>query len=200
MKRNFIYSKKSVRTLLLKLEPYFLSHALRGEPFQIQDFLGGIQNRRHFVPTAFLLPIPISNFGGIHCTKFEPFLKAIPTRKSETMRTKFCGNNFLGKGFRKTSADSFFLNLDVASGGGGVWGGILRLLLFFLLAKFGRAYTFSFFFTIIMATVVAIILPLIFNYLKWDPAIASGPFSTVIRDILSILIYFAVISALISFF
>jgi hypothetical protein len=51
-------------------------------------------------------------------------------KKSETMRTKFCGNNFLGKGFRKTSADSFFLNLDVASGGGGVWGGILRLLLF----------------------------------------------------------------------
>ena len=46
------------------------------------------------------------------------------------MRTKFCGNNFLGKGFRKTSADSFFLNSDVASGGGGVWGGILRLLRF----------------------------------------------------------------------
>ena len=69
-------------------------------------------------------------FCGIHCTKFEPFLKAILTRKSETMRTKFCGNNFLGKGFRKTSADSFFLNSDVASGGGGVWGGILRLLLF----------------------------------------------------------------------
>jgi hypothetical protein len=57
-------------------------------------------------------------------------LKAILTKKSETMRTKFCGNNFLGKGFRKTSADSFFLNSDVASGGGGVWGGILRLLLF----------------------------------------------------------------------
>jgi len=33
----------------------------------------------------------------------------------------------LGKGFGKTSADSF-LNSDVASGGGGVWGGILRLL------------------------------------------------------------------------
>jgi hypothetical protein len=63
-------------------------------------------------------------------TKFEPFLKAILMRKFETKRTKFCGNNFLGKGFRKTSADSFFLNSDVASGGGGVWGGILRLLLF----------------------------------------------------------------------
>ena len=64
MKRNFIYSKKSVRTLLLKLEPYFLSHAERGEPFQIQDFLGGIHLCRHFVPTPFRLPIPISNFGG----------------------------------------------------------------------------------------------------------------------------------------
>ena len=64
MKRNFIYSKKSVRTLLLKLEPYFLSHAERGEPFQIQDFLGGIHLCRHFVPTPFRLPIPIFNFGG----------------------------------------------------------------------------------------------------------------------------------------
>src|SRR3989344_8395224 len=64
MKRNFIYSKKLVRTLLLKLEPYFLSHAERGEPFQIQDFLGGIHLCRHFVPTPFRLPIPIFNFGG----------------------------------------------------------------------------------------------------------------------------------------
>src|SRR3989344_9635592 len=106
------------------------SHALRGEPFWIQDFLGGIQNRRYFVPTMFLVPKPFSKICGIHCTKFEPFLKAILTRKSETIRTKFCGNNFLGKGFRKTSADSFFLNSDVASGGGGAWRGILRLLLF----------------------------------------------------------------------
>src|SRR3989344_1232971 len=64
MKKNFICSKKSVRTLLLKLEPYFLSHAERGEPFQIQDFLGGIHLCRHFVPTPFRLPIPIFNFGG----------------------------------------------------------------------------------------------------------------------------------------
>ena len=79
MKRNFIYSKKSVRTLLLKLEPYFLSHAERGEPFQIQDFLGGIHLCRHFVPTPFRLPIPIFNFGGGDVRKFEPVfaLKAL---------------------------------------------------------------------------------------------------------------------------
>ncbi|PIR83455.1 hypothetical protein COU19_00295 [Candidatus Kaiserbacteria bacterium CG10_big_fil_rev_8_21_14_0_10_56_12] len=64
MKKNFICTKKPVRTLLLKLEPYFLSHAERGEPFQIQDFFGGIHLCRRFAPTPFRLPIPISNFGG----------------------------------------------------------------------------------------------------------------------------------------
>src|SRR3989344_6029648 len=64
MKKFFICLKKSVRTFKLRIEPYFLSHALRGEPFQIQDFLGEIQNRRHFVPTIFLVPNPISFFGG----------------------------------------------------------------------------------------------------------------------------------------
>ena len=55
------------------------------------------------------------------------------------MRTRFCENYFLGKGFRKTLGYSF-LNSEVASGGGGVWGGILRLLRFFLLAKFGWGF------------------------------------------------------------
>ncbi|PIV86298.1 MAG: hypothetical protein COW50_02260 [Candidatus Moranbacteria bacterium CG17_big_fil_post_rev_8_21_14_2_50_41_107] len=45
------------------------------------------------------------------------------------MRTKFWQNYFLGKGFAETSAH-LFLNLDIASGGGEVWGEILRLLLF----------------------------------------------------------------------
>ena len=74
MKKIFICSKKSVRTLLLKLEPYFLSHAERGEPFQIQDFLGGIQNRRHFVPTIFLVPKPFSkNCGGGEIRTLDTF-------------------------------------------------------------------------------------------------------------------------------
>jgi len=55
------------------------------------------------------------------------------------MRTKFWQNYFLGKGFAKTSAH-LFLNLDVANGKGGVWGGIFHLLRCFLLAKFGRGF------------------------------------------------------------
>ncbi|MFA5197756.1 MAG: hypothetical protein WC437_05060, partial [Patescibacteria group bacterium] len=41
--------------------------------------------------------------GGVCLKKSEPILQKIPTNETETMRTKFCGNYFLGKGFRKTS-------------------------------------------------------------------------------------------------
>src|SRR3989338_10195130 len=88
MKRNFIYSKKSVRTLLLKLEPYFLSHAERCESLQNQDFVGGMQNRRRFAPTIFLVQKPFSKNCGIHCTKFEFILKAtlMPTNRTRGAR------------------------------------------------------------------------------------------------------------------
>jgi len=50
----------------------------------------------------------------------------------------------------------------------------------------------SFFATIATSALSGVLLPLLFYKLKVDPAIASGPFSTVLRDILSILIYFTV--------
>jgi len=37
--------------------------------------------------------------------KSELILQKIPTNETETMWTKFYGNYFLGKGFRKTSAN-----------------------------------------------------------------------------------------------
>gem|GEM_PF-4627578 len=46
------------------IKPYFLSHAERGEPFQIQDFLGGIHLCRHEVPTPIRLQNAISISGG----------------------------------------------------------------------------------------------------------------------------------------
>ena len=52
----------------------------------------------------------------------------------------------------------------------------------------------SFFLTIIIAATTAILLPWIFYKLRYDPAIASGPLATIIRDVLSIIIYFAVAS------
>ncbi len=58
----------------------------------------------------------------------------------------------------------------------------------------------SFFATIVMAVAAAVGLPWFFYVLKQDPAVASGPLATVIRDILSILIYFAVASLVLKVF
>jgi len=52
--------------------------------------------------------------------------------------------------------------------------------------------TLSFFATIITSAVSGVFLPWIFYKINLDPAVTSGPFSTVIRDILSVLIYFSV--------
>jgi hypothetical protein len=51
--------------LTLMQKKYGLSHAERGEPFQIQDFVRGIHLCQYFAPTPFRLLIPISNFGGV---------------------------------------------------------------------------------------------------------------------------------------
>ena len=65
---------------------------------------------------------------GIHCTKFELILKAILMIQNTRKWTRFCENKILGKGFRKTSADSFLKlggNSEFCPRGGRVWEGIL---------------------------------------------------------------------------
>ena len=49
-----------------------------------------------------------------------------------------------------------------------------------------------------VATLVGSLIPLIINLFKLDPAAASGPFITTINDILSLIIYFGLATALIS--
>lgn len=46
------------------------------------------------------------------------------------------------------------------------------------------------------ATITAMFLPLAFDLFKFDPAYGSGPIATVIQDVLSILIYFMITSAI----
>jgi magnesium transporter len=55
----------------------------------------------------------------------------------------------------------------------------------------------SVFLTVWFTVLVAIMLPWLFSRLGHDPAIASGPLATVVRDIASLLIYLGVASALI---
>ena len=52
--------------------------------------------------------------------------------------------------------------------------------------------TISFFIAILLATAVAIFLPWLFTKLERDPAIASGPFASVLRDLTTLIIYFSI--------
>lgn len=47
------------------------------------------------------------------------------------------------------------------------------------------------------ATVVAMVLPAVLKRLGADPAFGSGPLATVVQDLLSILIYFAIVSVIV---
>ncbi|MDQ0257313.1 magnesium transporter [Evansella vedderi] len=57
----------------------------------------------------------------------------------------------------------------------------------------------SLFLTLSIATVIGAVVPVAINKLKLDPAIASGPFITTVNDILGLLIYFSIATALLDF-
>jgi magnesium transporter len=48
-----------------------------------------------------------------------------------------------------------------------------------------------------LATSIGLLLPWVFARLGYDPALGSGPLATVVQDVLSLLIYFLVASALV---
>jgi magnesium transporter len=52
-------------------------------------------------------------------------------------------------------------------------------------------------FAISTATLAAMLLPWLFSICGRDPAFGSGPLATVIQDLLSILIYFAIAAAVV---
>lgn len=67
------------------------------------------------------------------------------------------------------------------------WLGSLTISTILALAIFGTVY---------FSVVVAVVLPVVFVRLAFDPAIASGPLATVIRDLSSLCIYFLIAWAL----
>jgi magnesium transporter len=58
----------------------------------------------------------------------------------------------------------------------------------------------SVFSSVIIAMVISIVLPLSFQKLNFDPAVASGPFATAIRDLASLVIYFSIANVLMSLY
>lgn len=71
--------------------------------------------------------------------------------------------------------------------------GILLGLITFLWFGFlniGIILGVSLFLTVICAGIIAVLIPWILQSLKKDPAIGSGPFATIVRDVLSLVLYF----------
>jgi len=58
----------------------------------------------------------------------------------------------------------------------------------------------SIFLTIMVAIFVAIFIPYLLDKFKKDPAFGSGPFATIVQDILSLIIYFSVATFLLGIF
>jgi magnesium transporter len=96
----------------------------------------------------------------------------------------------------------FFHELKVSIAMSVILGILVSLIACFWQGSFviGVILALSMFITIIVASVIAIIMPWLFERLKYDPAVASGPFATIIRDLLSIIIYFLIATSVLSYY
>lgn len=72
----------------------------------------------------------------------------------------------------------------------------LIIMLFYGSWILGLVVGFSIFFTLSASAVIGSTVPLIIDKLNFDPAIASGPFITTVNDIIGLLIYFSIATAL----
>ncbi len=84
-----------------------------------------------------------------------------------------------------------------------ILGGLLSLISVFWFSSsyfIGVVLGVSLFLTTLMAVLIGIFIPWLLGKLKKDPAIGTGPFATLVRDILSLVIYFAVVSLLFNLF
>lgn len=71
--------------------------------------------------------------------------------------------------------------------------GIL-ILIFYQKVMIGVVVGISLLITLSVSAVIGLIFPLILNKLKFDPAVASGPFITTVNDIVGLMIYFSIAS------
>ncbi|MEH7442840.1 magnesium transporter [Bacillus sp. JJ1122] len=84
---------------------------------------------------------------------------------------------------------------------GAICGILVTFVVYFWHGEFylGALVGISIFITLIIATLAGSLVPLLMHRLKIDPAVASGPFITTINDIISILIYFGIATAFMSY-
>lgn len=75
----------------------------------------------------------------------------------------------------------------------------LLILVFYQNIMLGVVVGVSLLITLSISAVIGLIFPLILNKLKFDPAIASGPFITTINDIVGLMVYFSIATMFMKF-
>lgn len=75
----------------------------------------------------------------------------------------------------------------------------ILILIFYGNIVLGIVVGLSLLITLSISAVIGLIFPLILNKLKFDPAIASGPFITTINDIVGLMIYFSIATLFMKF-
>lgn len=63
-------------------------------------------------------------------------------------------------------------------------------------APLASAIAIAMFANLSLATIIALCIPTVLFWMKKDPALGAGPFATVVGDVVSLLVYFAVTSAI----
>ncbi len=84
--------------------------------------------------------------------------------------------------------------MGIASVMGALLGGALFAITYWWLGSFtiSTILALAIIGTVYFSILVAVVLPITFLRLRFDPAIASGPLATVVRDLSSLCIYFAI--------
>jgi magnesium transporter len=155
-------------------------------PWLLAAFLGGyigIQFLRMFdatlekiVPLAFFLPIILAMGGNIGITSMTIVVRGLATGKIAV------------KQLRRV----VLKELTVALLLGALYGSILMVLAYIQFGEIhylGYVAGFSMFISMMMAAAIGTLMPLFLNFMKVDPAVATGPFVTSTVDSLGILIY-----------
>jgi len=86
-----------------------------------------------------------------------------------------------------------FREIRVALLNGLIFGLLIFLIIYLWLNQvmFGFVVSFALMFVIINSVIVGSIVPVLLHKMKFDPAIATGPFITTSNDIFGLLIYFS---------
>ena len=102
----------------------------------------------------------------------------------------------------ESTTRKLFKELLVALMNGFILAGLLVLYNFFVSKNMALTFTvsLSLFSVIIFAALFGTMIPLVLNRMKFDPALATGPFITTMNDIMGLFIYFLMGRLLYSFF